>query len=43
MKIPKELKKPKSLIKYVEDRKGHDKRYAINPNKITRELMEAKI
>ena len=38
MKILKELKKPKSLIKYVEDRKGHDKRYAINPNKITREL-----
>ena len=38
MKILRELKKPKSLIKYVEDRKGHDKRYAINPNKIIREL-----
>jgi len=26
------------LITYVEDRKGHDFRYAINPEKITREL-----
>jgi len=26
------------LIKYVEDRKGHDKRYAIDPEKITKEL-----
>ncbi|KZL93699.1 dTDP-glucose 4,6-dehydratase [Clostridium magnum] len=28
----------KSLIKYVEDRKGHDRRYAINTNKIKNEL-----
>ena len=27
-----------SLIKYVEDRKGHDRRYAIAPDKIKREL-----
>jgi dTDP-glucose 4,6-dehydratase len=27
-----------NLIKYVKDRKGHDKRYAINPTKITNEL-----
>lgn len=26
------------LIKFVKDRKGHDKRYAIDPNKITTEL-----
>ena len=26
------------LIKYVEDRPGHDKRYAINPTKINKEL-----
>lgn len=36
--ICKEVGKPESLIKYVEDRKGHDKRYAINPEKISREL-----
>ena len=29
-----ELGKPLSLIKFVEDRKGHDKRYAIDPTKI---------
>lgn len=28
----------KELITYVGDRKGHDKRYAIDPEKITREL-----
>ncbi len=28
----------KDLIKYVEDRKGHDRRYAIDPTKITDEL-----
>lgn len=28
----------KSLIKYVEDRLGHDRRYAIDPTKITSEL-----
>jgi dTDP-glucose 4,6-dehydratase len=33
-----ELKKPYSLIKYVEDRKGHDLRYGINALKIKREL-----
>lgn len=32
------LKKPDSLIKFVEDRKGHDLRYAIDPSKITNEL-----
>lgn len=32
------LKKPHSLITYVEDRKGHDLRYAIDPAKINREL-----
>ena len=26
------------LIKYVEDRKGHDRRYAIAPDKIKEEL-----
>ena len=36
--ICKELKKPKSLITYVEDRKGHDMRYAIDPTKIHEEL-----
>jgi dTDP-glucose 4,6-dehydratase len=30
--------KPESLIKYVTDRPGHDKRYAIDPSKIKREL-----
>ena len=33
-----ELGKPESLITYVTDRKGHDKRYAIDPAKIHREL-----
>lgn len=28
----------KELITYVEDRKGHDRRYAIAPDKIKREL-----
>ena len=32
------LGKPESLITYVEDRKGHDLRYAIDPAKIHREL-----
>lgn len=36
--ICKELGKPESLIKYVSDRKGHDRRYAIDPAKIHREL-----
>ena len=33
-----ELGKPESLITFVEDRKGHDLRYAIDPSKIHREL-----
>ena len=32
------LKKPESLITYVKDRPGHDKRYAINSCKIQNEL-----
>ncbi len=32
------LKKPKSLIKHVKDRPGHDRRYAIEAKKITTEL-----
>jgi len=36
--ILKELNKPESLIKFVEDRKGHDLRYAINSTKIEKEL-----
>jgi dTDP-glucose 4,6-dehydratase len=32
------LGKPESLIKYVTDRPGHDKRYAIDASKIRREL-----
>ena len=32
------LHKPKSLIQYVTDRKGHDRRYAIDPTKIHDEL-----
>lgn len=32
------LDKPESLIKYVTDRKGHDRRYAIDPTKIHTEL-----
>lgn len=33
-----ELGKPESLITYVEDRKGHDMRYAIDASKIQNEL-----
>lgn len=36
--ILKELGKPESLITYVKDRPGHDRRYAINPAKIEKEL-----
>lgn len=36
--ICKGLEKPESLITYVEDRKGHDMRYAIDPTKIHTEL-----
>jgi dTDP-glucose 4,6-dehydratase len=32
------LNKPKSLIKYVKDRPGHDRRYAIDCSKIDKEL-----
>jgi dTDP-glucose 4,6-dehydratase len=34
----KELNKPETLIKYVEDRLGHDRRYAIDSSKIQNEL-----
>lgn len=36
--ILKHLNKPETLIEYVEDRKGHDYRYAIDPTKIKNEL-----
>ncbi|MBQ8984553.1 dTDP-glucose 4,6-dehydratase [Candidatus Saccharibacteria bacterium] len=36
--ICKELGKPESLIEFVEDRKGHDRRYAIDPTFIHNEL-----
>ena len=36
--ILKQLNKPESLITFVEDRKGHDWRYAIDPTKIHNEL-----
>lgn len=36
--ILKELNKPESLITYVKDRPGHDRRYAIDSTKIQREL-----
>lgn len=36
--ICKALGKPESLITYVQDRKGHDRRYAIDPAKIHGEL-----
>ena len=36
--ILKTLDKPESLIHFVEDRKGHDLRYAIDPTKIETEL-----
>ena len=32
------LDKPESLIKFVEDRLGHDRRYAIDPTKLQTEL-----
>jgi len=37
-KILHKLKKPESSIDFVQDRLGHDWRYAINANKITKEL-----
>ena len=36
--ICQELGKPESLITHVTDRKGHDRRYAIDPEKIHKEL-----
>ena len=36
--ICKVLGKPESLIHHVTDRKGHDRRYAIDPTKIHEEL-----
>lgn len=36
--ILKQLDKPESLITYVTDRPGHDRRYAIDPTKIHQEL-----
>lgn len=36
--ILQELGKPESLISYVQDRPGHDRRYGIDPTKITQEL-----
>ena len=36
--ILRQLNKPESLIEHVEDRKGHDRRYAIDPTKIRTEL-----
>lgn len=36
--ICRELDRPERLISYVEDRKGHDLRYAIDPSKLQREL-----
>lgn len=32
------LNKPRSLIQFVEDRPGHDRRYAIDPSKVEREF-----
>lgn len=36
--IIEQLQVPRNLITYVEDRLGHDRRYAINPEKIEQEL-----
>ena len=36
--ILKQLNKPESLITFVEDRKGHDLRYAIDSTKVEKEL-----
>ena len=36
--ILKELKKPESLIQFVKDRPGHDRRYALNSEKIKAQL-----
>lgn len=36
--ILKALNKPESLIRFVKDRPGHDRRYAIDPSKLENEL-----
>lgn len=36
--ILKELRKPESLIQYVKDRPGHDRRYAIDASKMQKEF-----
>ena len=36
--VLKKLGKPESLIQFVKDRPGHDRRYAIDPTKIKNEL-----
>ncbi|PEE78049.1 dTDP-glucose 4,6-dehydratase [Priestia megaterium] len=36
--IVEKLNAPKELIRFVEDRLGHDRRYAIDPTKLTTEL-----
>jgi dTDP-glucose 4,6-dehydratase len=36
--ILKELNKPESLLRFVKDRPGHDRRYALDTAKIAREL-----
>lgn len=36
--VDRSIENPEELITYVEDRKGHDRRYAIDPSKIHREL-----
>lgn len=36
--ILKRLDKPESLIRFVKDRPGHDRRYAVNASKLRREL-----
>jgi dTDP-glucose 4,6-dehydratase len=37
-KILKAMNKPESLIEFVEDRPGHDRRYSIDDGKIREEL-----
>jgi len=37
-RILEKLEKPRSLISFVKDRPGHDRRYAIDASKISREL-----
>ena len=38
LRLPKNVKSHRELISFVEDRAGHDQRYAINCSKIKREL-----